>query len=43
MCAIKNCRRKDVEVIYKGHELCYKHWLAYCDDELDLDKELQNV
>lgn len=38
-CAIKRCRGLEY-LIYYGFPLCWKCWFKYCENELDLKKEL---
>lgn len=36
-CEIKNCRNVG-DIIYYGHEICWKHWEEFCKKEVNIKK-----
>lgn len=43
MCSVKHCRKKDIELIYHGKDVCSRCWLKHCDpnDTFSLKKEFR--
>ena len=40
-CNVPGCRRKDIELLYYGRQICSKCWDKHSNDEIDLKKVLR--
>lgn len=43
VCAVKDCKDNDIEVIFYGKPVCFKHWESHCNPNgrTDLKKEFK--
>jgi len=40
MCKVKHCKRKDIEIYYKGKEVCARCWELHAAEKIKLDEVL---